>query len=119
MILDVWRTAMCQILAGETVALPGFTMIGNGNTPVDKTDVALDNELSRKAITTVSRPTRFSVRYESIWSSAEQNSISFKEAGMINASPGGTIANRILFPAFEKQDTFELRVQTEIKIEDA
>lgn len=119
MILDVWRTALCRIMAGETVVLPCYTMIGDGNTPAAGTDTTLDNELSRKEITSVSRPTDFSVRYESIWNSTEQNGDTVCETGLVNASLNGDAVNRKVFPSFEKQSTFEVRVQTEIKFEEA
>ena len=116
MILNAWRNIIRNVLAGDAETMPTHTALGDGNTAAAGTDTILDNETARKAITTTSKPADYVVRHETIWGSAEENGNSFCEAGIINAASVGVLANRIVFPSFEKQDTFELRVQTDFKI---
>ena len=106
-------------MAGDAETMPTHTAIGSGNTVVAHDDTALDTEVDRKAITTTSKPSAHTVRFETIWSSAEQNGNNFCEVAVLNAAAAGDIVNRVVFPAFLKQNTFELRVQTDIKTEDA
>ena len=78
----------------------GFTYIaiGEDNTAPANGDTALGTEQKREAAT-VSKPTAVQVKYENLFTFASGESFNITEAGLFDQNSGGTMLNRLTFPA--------------------
>ena len=116
MILDGWITVMRNAMYGDTITAPTHIAIGSGTTTVTGADTTLDTEEDRIACSKTKSGNDI-VIYSSTWGTGDGNGTTVTEAGAINAASAGTLANRMIFPAFNKTSSYELRVQIYVKNE--
>lgn len=118
MILDNFIEDLRDAIYGDAIVFPSHLVIGTGTTPPVATDTTLETEVLR-ATCTNSKTSNHTVGFSKTWGITEGNGNTFSEIGALNASSGGTLANRMVFPPFEKTNQFELRVQVYIKSENS
>ena len=116
MILDNWLTVVRDAMYGDAITAPTHLAIGTGTTPVVGADTTLETEVLRSACVNGKVGTDI-VSYTKTWATTDGNGNSFAEACAVNASSGGTLANRKIFPAFAKTSSYELRCSIFIKSE--
>lgn len=116
MILDGWLTVVRNAMYGDAITAPTHVAIGTGTTPVVGTDTTLETEVLRSSCVNGKVGTDI-VSYTKTWATTDGNGNSFTEACAVNAASAGTLANRIIFPAFNKTSAYELRVSIYIKSE--
>ena len=115
-VLDGWLTVVRNAMYGDAITAPTHVLIGTGTTPAAGTDTTLETEVLRAACTNGKVGTDI-VSYTKTWATTDGNGNSFTEGGAVNASSGGTLSNRKIFPAFAKTASYELRVSVYIKSE--
>lgn len=116
MILDNWLTVVRDCMYGDSITAPNNIAIGTGTTPVTGADTTLETEVLRATCVNGKVGTD-KVSYTKTWATTDGNGNSFSEVCAVNASSGGTLANRKIFPAFAKTISYELRVSVYIKSE--
>jgi len=116
MILDDFIEIIRDAIYGDAITAPGWIAIGTGTTAVTASDTTLETEVSRKTATP-SKAGDDTAAFSSTWSTAEGNGNTITEVGALNAASAGVLANRQVFPGFNKTDEYELRVQIYIKSE--
>lgn len=118
MIVDAWITIMQDVLSGGANNMPGWCAIGTGSTAINASDTALETEVFRKAHDTLEKIGTDTVKFKTKILSTEANGNILREYGELNTSSGGTLMNRQVFASITKASSFELRIETEVKITD-
>lgn len=116
MILDDFIEDLRDLIYGDGITMPTHIAMGTGTTASTAADTTLETEVERKSASK-SKSGTDTVAYSSTLSTAEGNGNTLAEVGAINAASAGTLANRQVFPGFNKTDQYELRVQIYIKNE--
>lgn len=115
-VLDAWLSVVRDAMYGDAITAPGWVAIGTGTTPVLESDTTLETEVLRAACTN-GKVRDDIVSYTYTWATTDGNGSFFTEVCAVNAASAGTLANRRIFPAFEKTSDYELRVSVYIKSE--
>lgn len=97
-----------QLLAAPGVATPGYMAIGTSSTAAAVGQTALVAEVDRNALTSKTRSAKV-VTYKAKWEPGDGTG-KIQEAGLFSANVAGTMYNRAVFGAIEKEagDTLEL-----------
>lgn len=116
MMLTAGLNAIRNFLYGDAITAPTHIAVGTGTTAVQASDTTLETEIlpdgsNRKAITSRTKPDDKKVRLQILITAAEANGQALTEVGAINAASGGTLFNRIVYTAINKDPSFELKVQ--------
>lgn len=116
MMLTAGLNAIRDFIYGDAITAPTHIAVGTGTTAVQASDTTLETEIlpdgsNRKTITTRTKPNDKKVRLQTQITAAEANGQTLTELGAVNAASGGTLFNRIVYVAINKDPTFELKVQ--------
>jgi len=123
MIVDAFLNSLRDWIYGDSVAAPSYIAIGTGTTAASASDTTLETEVlpdgaNRNAITTRTKPSAKKVRLQTILAAGHANGSALTEVGAINAATGGTLTNRVVHTAINKDSTFEVKYQILIEMSD-
>ena len=99
--------------------LPSHIALGTGTTAASASDVTLETEVYRDAISSSVKPASKKVRHTLSLSAGQGNGNTLTECGLITAATGGTLQNRIVHSPIIKTSSFELKYQIEVELSDA
>jgi hypothetical protein len=123
MIVDAWLNALRNFIYGDAITAPTHIAVGTGTTAALASDTALETEIhpdgaNRNAITTRTKPSSRKVRLQTLITAGEANGHVLTEVGALNAATGGTLMNRVVHTAINKDASFELKVQILTEVSD-
>jgi len=123
MIVDAWLNAMRDFIYGDTITAPTHIAVGTGTTPALASDTTLETEIypdgaNRNTITSRTKPSARKVRLQMLISAGEANGNALTEVGVLNAATGGTLMNRVVHTAINKDASFEVKVQILTELSD-
>lgn len=123
MIVDAFLNAIRNWIYGDSVTAPTHIAIGTGTTAASAGDTALETEVlpdgsNRNEITTRTKPLTKKVRLQTIIAAGHANGSALTEVGALNAATGGTLTNRVVHTAINKDVTFEVKYQILIELSD-
>ena len=110
------KEVLVSFLANSTVTAPTHVAFGTDGTTSNEEDTQLNTENLR--VTILERVvTGKEVAITASVSTAQGNSITFKEAGIFNASTSGTLFARSTFSDISKTNSFELQITFTLRVE--
>lgn len=123
MIVDAFLNAIRNWAYGDSITAPTHIAIGTGTTAAAAGDTALETEVlpdgsNRNEITTRTKPLTKKVRLQTIIAAGHANGSALTEVGALNAATGGTLTNRVVHTAINKDVTFEVKYQILIELSD-
>jgi hypothetical protein len=123
MIVDAFLNSVRDFIYGDSVTPPGFIAVGTGTTAALASDTTLETEIfpdgaNRNAITSRTKPSAKKVRLQTLIAAGEANGHVLTEVGVLNAATGGTLMNRVVHTAINKDASFELKVQILTELSD-
>lgn len=123
MIVDAFLNSVRDFIYGDTITAPSHIAVGTGTTPALASDTALETEIfpdgaNRNAITSRTKPSAKKVRLQTLIAAGEANGNVLTEVGILNAATGGTLMNRVVHTAINKDASFELKVQILTELSD-
>jgi hypothetical protein len=98
-----------QLSSSPGQAAMGWMAIGSGSTAAAAGDTALVTELDRNALTSRTDATNV-VTYVGDWAAGDGTSADIEEAGIFNASSGGTMLARAVFTQINKGASDTLKI---------
>jgi len=116
MIVDAWLNAVRDFIYGDAITVPTHIAVGTGTTAALASDTALETEIlpdgaNRNAITIRTKPSAKQVRLQTSIAVGEANGNVLTEVGALNAATGGTLMNRVVHSAINKDASFEVKYQ--------
>jgi len=90
--------------------------IGTGIASPQVTDTTLQTELLRKIFSSKTKGTIGKITYEMTLTTAEGNGNNLSEVGVLNASSGGDLLNRLTFKPIAKTSDFELKIEIDLEV---
>lgn len=116
LVVSAGKTNIAARMAGNTVAVMSHMAIGTGNTAVVVGNTALVAELTRVALSVAGgTPSSNTVTYSASYP-AGTGTGALTEAGVFNASSGGTMLCRTVFPVINKQASDSITITWVISI---
>ncbi len=91
-----------QLSSSPGGAAMGWMAIGTGSTAAAAGDTALGTETDRNALTSRTDATNV-VTYVGTWAAGDSTNSALREAGIFNASSGGTMLARVVYSNIDKQ----------------
>lgn len=98
-----------NLLAGDTINLNQMA-VGNGTTGASTTDTELDNETLRKTASAAKSTTAGVVTKSITIASTDLSNQNISEVGVFDATSGGNMLDRIVFPSTLHAAGTEIRV---------
>jgi len=101
LVLLAGRNQLRDALNGEVITAPSWMALGTGTTTVNPADTALAGEALRDVVTSRAKGSG-TLTFKYFLTSTQGNGITFREAGLFNANPGGILFARALFAPIAK-----------------
>lgn len=116
MIVDAFLNSIRDFIYGDSIDYPTHIAVGTGTAAAVASDTTLETEIypdgaNRNAITSRTKPSAKKVRLQTMVAAGEANGNALTEVGALNAATGGTLMNRVVHTAIDKDASFELKVQ--------
>jgi len=123
MIVDAWLNAVRDFIYGDAITAPTHIAVGTGTTAALASDTALETEIlpdgaNRNTITSRTKPSAKQVRLQTSIAAGEANGNALTEVGALNAASAGTLMNRVVHSAINKDASFEVKYQILITTSD-
>lgn len=98
-----------DFLNGDSPTPPSHLAVGTGTTAANAADTTLETEVFRTTIDKDEKATAGVIEYTATLATTDANGNSLSEVGILNASSGGTLSNRITHLAFAKTSAFAVK----------
>lgn len=116
-VLNYAKNRIALLIGGSSTAVPGYMLIGSGSGTVALTQGSLFNGVDGQAVTTISYPSNYKIKFQGDWNSVEMSGIQLREFGISTGStPTGSVWTRTNIPAITFQGSNELRIEETITV---